>query len=100
MCRRVGSVTPAGDIRHGCWPVWHLGWIHARLILAAADLSPRSCTGGLGFPTTNLARRMRMDVHAAVAARLPAELAERHKKPSKWTAPAVIALLAVASILS
>jgi heavy metal translocating P-type ATPase len=43
---------------------------------------------------------MRMDVHAAVAASLPAELAERHKKPSKWTAPAVIALLAVASILS
>ena len=41
-----------------------------------------------------------MDVHAAVAASLPAELAERHKKPSKWTAPTVIALLAVASILS
>jgi heavy metal translocating P-type ATPase len=43
---------------------------------------------------------MGMDVHVAVAASLPAELAEGHKKPSKWTAPTVIALLAVASVFS
>lgn len=41
-----------------------------------------------------------MDVHVPPAASLPAELAEGHKKPSKWTAPTVIALLAVASVLS
>lgn len=41
-----------------------------------------------------------MDVHVPGAASLPAELAEGHKKPSKWTAPTVIALLAVASVLS
>jgi len=41
-----------------------------------------------------------MDVHVPAAASLPAELAERHKQASKWTAPTVIALLAIASILS
>ena len=41
-----------------------------------------------------------MDVHVPVAASLRAELAEGRRKPSKWTAPTVIALLAVASILS
>jgi heavy metal translocating P-type ATPase len=43
---------------------------------------------------------MGMDVHVPAAASLPAELAEGHKNPSKWTAPTVIALLAVASVLS
>ena len=41
-----------------------------------------------------------MDVHVPAAASLRAELAEGRRKPSKWTAPTVIALLAVASILS
>ncbi|HET8923567.1 MAG TPA: heavy metal translocating P-type ATPase [Candidatus Acidoferrum sp.] len=41
-----------------------------------------------------------MDVQVPAAASLPAELPEGQKKPSKWTAPTVIALLAVASVLS
>ena len=41
-----------------------------------------------------------MEVQVPVAASLPAERAEGPRKPSKWTAPTVIALLAVASILS
>jgi heavy metal translocating P-type ATPase len=43
---------------------------------------------------------MAMDVHVPAVASLPPELGEAHKKPSKWTAPTVIALLAVASVLS
>src|SRR5262245_34641044 len=40
-----------------------------------------------------------MHVHATIASRLVLERAERHKKPSTWTAPTLIALLALAAIL-
>ena len=40
-----------------------------------------------------------MDVHVPIAGRLAPERVERQKKPSTWTAPTLIALLAVASIV-
>jgi cation transport ATPase len=41
-----------------------------------------------------------MDIHVQVTTNLTPARTERHRKPSTWTAPTVIALLALASVLS